>query len=180
MLTSESCQLTIKDYTILEAMEERFPRRDDLMRPILHQKLSNAVVMFREDIPPTVVTLNSRVTYRIDDGPAETRMIADDEMRGLVGMTVISITQPRGLAMLGVSEGKSVILRRPDGDPEKITVVKVAHQPEAAIRRVKGRHADGRTSRWHRLFDELDQAPWPAFRAIEDSGSAEPQRDTRR
>nr|WIE91323.1 GreA/GreB family elongation factor [Mesorhizobium sp. WSM4875] len=159
MLTSESCQLTIKDYAILEAMEERFPHRDDLMRSILHQKLSNAVVMFREDISPTVVTLNSRVTYRVNGGPAETRVIVDDEMRGLVGMTVISITQPRGLAMLGVSEGESVVLRRPDGDPEKITVVKVARQPEVSIRSVKERHVGGWTSRWNRLFDKPDRAP---------------------
>lgn len=42
--------------------------------------------MFRDDIPANVVTLSSRVAYRVNDGPAETRIVAHDQMRGLVGM----------------------------------------------------------------------------------------------
>lgn len=135
MFVSQACQLTIRDYSVLEAMEERLDRRDELMRWILRDKLSKAVVMFPEDIPPTVVTLDSRVTYRINGGPDEIRIVADDEMQGLEGATVISITQPRGLAMLGIAEGESVILRRPESDQERITIVKVEYQPEAGTRR---------------------------------------------
>jgi regulator of nucleoside diphosphate kinase len=85
MPTIDSCQLTSKDYTILEVMQERRPG-GDTFSAILQRKISGAVVMFREDIPATVVTLSTRVAYRVNDGPAETRIVAHDEMRGLVGM----------------------------------------------------------------------------------------------
>ena len=105
-MPNNPCMLTTKDYTILEVMLERCLGLDDPMRPILQQKLHNAVVVFADDIPATVVTLNSRVAYRVNGGPAETRIVAHDDVRGLVGR-VISITIPRGLALLGLAEGQS-------------------------------------------------------------------------
>lgn len=130
---TDVCQLTTKDYTILEVMLERCLGRDDPMREILRRKLEGAAVVFRDDVSPTVVTLSSRVSYRIDDGPAETRIVAHDEMRGMVG-SVMSITNPRGLALLGLAEGQSMTIRRADGADEKLTVQEVVYQPEAARR----------------------------------------------
>jgi regulator of nucleoside diphosphate kinase len=132
MPTIDSCQLTTKDYTILEVMQERHPR-GDTFSAILQRKISSAVVMFREDIPATVVTLSTRVAYRVNDGPAETRIVAHDEMRGLVGM-LLPITNPRGLALLGLAEGQSVTIPAADGSLETLTVHEVVYQPEAARR----------------------------------------------
>jgi regulator of nucleoside diphosphate kinase len=134
MFKSDVCQLTTRDFTLLETMQDRWPCNDEMMREILRVKLTNVIVMFWEDIPPTVVTLDSQVTYRINGGPMETRVVADNAMRGLVGLTVISITSPRGLAMLGLAEGQSVVLQRPGGASETITIEKVLYQPEAAKR----------------------------------------------
>jgi regulator of nucleoside diphosphate kinase len=131
MPTTDSCQLTTKDYTILEVMQERHPR-GDVLSVILQRKISSAVVMFREDIPATVVTLSSRVAYRVNDGPAETRIVAHDEMRGLVGM-LLPITNPRGLALLGLAEGQSMSIPTAGG-LETLTVHEVVYQPEAARR----------------------------------------------
>jgi regulator of nucleoside diphosphate kinase len=133
MPTIDSCQLTIKDYTILEVMRERHPARDETFSAILQRKISSAVVVFREDIPATVVTLSSRVAYRVNDGPAETRIVAHDEMRGLVGM-LLPITNPRGLALLGLAEGQSMSIPTADGGLETLTVHEVVYQPEAARR----------------------------------------------
>jgi regulator of nucleoside diphosphate kinase len=127
------CILTTKDYTILEAMLERCLGLDDPMRPILQDKLHNAIVVFASDVPVTVVTLNSRVAYRVDGGAAQTRIVCHDEMRGLVGR-VISIRNPRGLALLGLAEGQSFTIARNDGAGETVTVQEVAFQPEAARR----------------------------------------------
>ncbi|QPC92995.1 nucleoside-diphosphate kinase [Mesorhizobium sp. INR15] len=128
----DSCQLTTKDYTVLEVMQERRPG-GDTFSAILQRKISNAVVMFREDIPATVVTLSTRVAYRANDGPAETRIVAHDEMRGLVGM-LLPITNPRGLALLGLAEGQSMSIPSADGGLETMTVHEVVYQPEAARR----------------------------------------------
>lgn len=133
MSTIDSCQLTTKDYTILEVMQERRPARGDAFSTILQRKISSAVVMFREDIPATVVTLSTRVAYRVNDGPAETRIVAHDEMRGLVGM-LLPITNPRGLALLGLAEGQSMSISTTDGGVETLTVHEVVYQPEAATR----------------------------------------------
>ncbi|MES0023130.1 MULTISPECIES: nucleoside-diphosphate kinase [unclassified Mesorhizobium] len=133
MLTIDSCHLTTKDYTILEVMQERQSARGDAFSAILQRKISSAVVMFREDIPPNVVTLSTRVAYRVNDGPAETRIVAHDEMRGLVGM-LLPITNPRGLALLGLAEGQSISIPTKDGGLETLTVHEVVYQPEAARR----------------------------------------------
>lgn len=89
--------------------------------------------MFREDIPANVVTLSSRVAYRVNDGTAETRIVAHDHMRGLVGM-LLPITNPRGLALLGLAEGQSISIPTSDGRLETLTVHEVVYQPEAARR----------------------------------------------
>jgi regulator of nucleoside diphosphate kinase len=132
-MPTETCRLTTKDYTIIEMMLERQAGRDEALTAILRQKISGALVMFRDDIPPSVVTLSSRVAYRIDDGPLETRIVAHDEMRGLVGL-LLPITNPRGLALLGLGEGQSMTITKRDGSRETLTVQEVVYQPEAARR----------------------------------------------
>lgn len=133
MSKTETCQLTTKDYTILEVMQERHLGGDETLSGILHRKVSSALVMFRDDIPPTVVTLSSRVAYRVNDCPAETRIVAHGEMGGLIGM-LLPITTPRGLALLGLAEGQSMTIPKADGSLETLTVQEVVYQPEAARR----------------------------------------------
>ena len=139
MFKSNVCQLTTKDYYTLQSMQDDMFLKDELMRSILRDKLSNAIVTFPEDIPPTVVTLNSRISYRVNDGHLENRVIAHNERRGIVGMTLISITEPRGLTLLGLAEGQSAVVWRTPEASETVTVEKVFYQPEAEAQRVRER-----------------------------------------
>jgi len=142
----ETFHLTTKDFTVLEVMLERVTGRDETMRVILQRKISNAIVTFREDIAPHVATLSSRVAYRVDDGPEEIRVIAHDDMRGLVG-TILPITNLRGLALLGLSEGQSMEITRADGGRETLTLQQVLYQPEASQKQSeRGGRADGQAS----------------------------------
>ena len=50
MSSTETCQLTTKDYTILEAMLERHLGYDETMSAILHRKVSSALVVLAENI----------------------------------------------------------------------------------------------------------------------------------
>jgi regulator of nucleoside diphosphate kinase len=68
-MSTQACRLSTKDYTILEVMLDRHAGRDETVTAILRQKVSGALVMFRDDVPPDVVTLGSRVAYQVDDGP---------------------------------------------------------------------------------------------------------------
>jgi regulator of nucleoside diphosphate kinase len=161
MSNDQIFRLTTKDYTILEVMLDRCLGRDDPIVPILQRKLSAAIVTLREHIAANVVTLSSRVTYRVNNAPAETRIVTHDEMRGLVG-SVLSITNPRGLALLGLAEGGRMTYMRADGGEETVSVENVIYQPEAALRRKAklGRAASG------------GQAPHePALGAVHGSGN---------
>ncbi|UXN66120.1 nucleoside-diphosphate kinase (plasmid) [Phyllobacterium sp. A18/5-2] len=139
MFKSNVCQLTTKDYYTLQSMQDSMFLKDELMRSILRDKLSNAIVTFPEDIPSTVVTLNSRISYRVDGGLLENRVIGNNDMRGIVGLTVISISHPRGLTLLGLAEGQSAVVGRTSDARETVKVEKVFYQPEAEARRVRER-----------------------------------------
>jgi regulator of nucleoside diphosphate kinase len=145
MFVSDVCHLTTKDYATLEIMQKRSLSGDELMNSILRRKLSRAIVMLGDQIPAAVATLGSQVTFRVNEGPAETRKLASEDFHGLAGLLpVIPISHPRGLAIMGVAEGAGVLLRPDDGPEETLTVLRVIHQPEAARRTVNQRLSDAR------------------------------------
>jgi len=71
-----TCILTAKDFTILEAMRDRCLDWEAALLPIVRRKLESAQVVFRADIPEDVATLNSRVTFRVGAGASETRTLS--------------------------------------------------------------------------------------------------------
>ena len=162
MFTNPQCLLTAKDYSILEAMLERRASQD-LLRQILQSKLSTAHVVFREDIPADIVTLNSRVRYRVNGAPAETRLICQDEIRGTVG-SVLPVTQPRGLALLGLAEGETYRLPGSALEEVAVHVLEVLYQPEAAMRE-SARLSGQRVAPRLRLVHSVDDLVRPAFPA---------------
>lgn len=133
MWSDETYQLTTKDHTILEVMRERSLGGDPIVAEILRRKLSRALLKFREDIAPGIVTLSSHVRFRIDDAPAQTRIITPEEMSGLVEQG-LPIGHPHALALMGLAEGQSMTIPRADGGTETVTVVEVVYQPEAERR----------------------------------------------
>ena len=64
-MSMDRCILTTKDFTILEVMLDRSLGRDDPLVPILRRKLNAATVVLRDDVPPTVATLSSRVSFSV-------------------------------------------------------------------------------------------------------------------
>lgn len=152
------CLLTSKDFTILEVMIERCLGCEDPLHAILQAKLSACRVVFCEDIPADVVTLGSRVRYRVSDAAAETRIISHDAMRGLVG-TVLPITHPRGLALLGLGAGQSFAIDHAEGHADIVRVLKVIYQPEA-VRRERARLAGAPATPRLRLVHDAGPLPF--------------------
>lgn len=130
-----SCTLTTKDISILETMLERSPDRLDPVALFLRAKIDGARIVFREDIPETIATLNSRLTFRVDGGEPDTRIISQSSMNVSVGQ-FLPITTLRGLALLGMMQGQDAVIPARDGE-EKIELLAVLHQPEAAQRRMR-------------------------------------------
>ncbi|HTV69867.1 MAG TPA: nucleoside-diphosphate kinase [Rhizobiaceae bacterium] len=132
-MSNESFVLTTKDFTILEVMYDRRLGRDDPLLPLLKRKLDAAVVVFREDVPESVATLNSRVAFSVNGKDTDTRIISHDRMTSPIGL-FLPITTARGLALLGLAEGQVFFHPDHDGMEEQIMLEKVLYQPETARR----------------------------------------------
>ena len=143
-----SCILTTKDIAILETMLDRSPDRLTPVALMLRAKIETARIVFREDVPETVATLNSRLSFRVNGGEPDSRIISQSAMNASVGH-FLPITTLRGLALLGMMQGQSAMIPARDGE-EEIELLSVLHQPEAAQRKMRNERA----------------APAPALRLI--------------
>lgn len=132
-MSAETCILTTKDFTILEVMRDRCLGREDPLAPVLRRKLESATVMFREDVPVNVATLSSRVTFSVDGRDPDTRVLSHDRMTSPLGL-FLPITNLRGLALLGLSEGQEFVLTDDESREVRVVLKTVHYQPEAAKR----------------------------------------------
>lgn len=135
-MSNQACILSTKDHTILEVLYDRYRGRGDPLAFMLRRKLESAVVVFREDVPENVATLNSRVRFSANRDGAQTRIISYGTLQP-VGM-YIPITSPRGLALIGLSEGEEFRIPYRDGGIFQIELREVLYQPEKARREASG------------------------------------------
>lgn len=135
-MSNQACILSTKDHTILEVLYDRYRGRGDPLAFLLRRKLESAVVVFREDVPENVATLNSRVRFSANRDGAQTRIISYGTLQP-VGM-YIPITSPRGLALIGLSEGEEFRIPYRDGGIFQIELREVLYQPEKARREASG------------------------------------------
>ena len=129
------CTLTTKDITILQTMYDRRRALPDTIGELLKHKLDTATVVFSDDIGANIVTLNTRVSYRIGNRQPQTVIITQNRMDGMVGQC-LSLETLRGLAMLGLTEATAISLPKPDDvTPDRLAVETILFQPEAARRK---------------------------------------------
>ena len=146
--------LTNKDFTILETMHDRRHVLTDSVRQLLRHKLDNSTVVFSEDIDDDLVTLNSRVRYRVSGMQPQMAIVTQSRMDAMVGQS-LALDTVRGLALLGLRETEEMTLPVQDScTPQRLVVESVLFQPEAARRQ--------------RLNEELAR---PALRLVHDAGS---------
>ncbi|HTM79393.1 MAG TPA: GreA/GreB family elongation factor, partial [Devosia sp.] len=91
-----------------------------------------ATLVFAEDITPGVVTVDSRVRFRVDSGRAEECTIVTSASAAVAGET-LALDSPRGIALIGSHVGQSLRLTREDGKSETLSVEAVLDQPEARL-----------------------------------------------
>jgi regulator of nucleoside diphosphate kinase len=97
----------------------------------LATELDHAEIVASGRVPPNVVTMNSRVLFE-DATTGETREITivfpheADFMQGKV-----SVLAPVGTALLGLTEGQSIVWPFPDGSSHRLRVLEIVFQPEA-------------------------------------------------
>ena len=130
MSQSDPAVLTSKDFALIENL---LLESNDVFSGLalaIRRKLLNARLVFPEDIKADVVTVDSRVRYRVNHGPAEERTLVtglgDDN-----NTTTCVLGCPRGLALLGASAGQTVQAMGHDGVVETLQIEAVLSQPEA-------------------------------------------------
>jgi regulator of nucleoside diphosphate kinase len=127
--------MTEFDVRRLDALFERIRQQ---VRPpstlsALEREVAHAVVVSPEEVPASVVTMNSEVEV-VDLETAERRSltVVFPSMAGIEGGR-ISVLAPLGTALLGSCEGAQVKWQTPRG-LRQLEVRRVVYQPEASGR----------------------------------------------
>ena len=98
----------------------------------LDAELTRAVVVAPAEVPPDVVTMNSRVVYR-DEESSETREVTLSYPKDAsLEQGRVSVLAPVGAALLGLSVGQEIEWLVPGGRHKRLRILAVTYQPQAA------------------------------------------------
>lgn len=113
---------------LLDSLPDRaFPGREEL-----EAELARAEIVLPQEVPPTVVTMNSTVRFSIQSSPKEffLTLVYPKDVDPLGG--TISILAPVGSALLGLSKGDEIEWPNPGGHTLRVRIEDVLYQPERA------------------------------------------------
>jgi len=133
-MEARTIYITEFDMKRLRALIEdakRLDRRGNEYLESLEAELSRGKLVAPADVPPDVVTMNSRV-YLVDLDTGEEMvytLVFPNEAN--LAQSKISVLAPIGTAMLGYRVGDTFTWRVPDGT-RRLQVKQVLYQPEAA------------------------------------------------
>src|SRR5574340_78698 len=107
--------LSTIDAERLERLLESLPRSAVPGKADLEAELARAEVMDPNNIPPSVVTMNSTVKFKVESSTEEFRLTLVYPKDVNPGGGTISILAPVGSALLGLSQGDTIEWPRPGG-----------------------------------------------------------------
>lgn len=102
-----------------------FPGKEELQT-----ELDRATVVDPQDVPPSVVTMNSTVKFITESSSQEFCLTLVYPTDYDAGGGKISILAPVGSALLGLSEGDEIEWPKPGGGALRVTIKEVTYQPE--------------------------------------------------
>ncbi|GAB2659582.1 nucleoside diphosphate kinase regulator [Vibrio panuliri] len=112
-------------YDLIESLPRNAASTDQL-----EAELERGVIVAPEQLPPNVVTMNSRVRFIIEatQKQFEMTLVYPKDMDTNGGK--ISILAPIGSALLGLSVGDTIQWPKPDGLNVDVTIQEITYQPE--------------------------------------------------
>ena len=124
--------LSSLDMDRIEALLAAIPASALAGKAELQAELDRADVLAPEQVPPTVVTMNSTVKFSIVETGKEfcLTLVYPRDMDGSADL--ISIFAPVGGALLGLSVGDQLAWPGPGGKAMTVRVTEVIYQPERA------------------------------------------------
>jgi len=99
---------------------------------LLRAELDRAELVEPGDVPPDVVTMNSRIRVADEDTGEERELKLVFPAFADAGAGAVSVLAPVGSALLGLRIGAVIEWPVPDGRARRLRVVGIAYQPEAA------------------------------------------------
>jgi regulator of nucleoside diphosphate kinase len=121
-----------RDAGRLEALLTRLSADAFPGKAALEGELDRADIVDPKEIPPTVVTMNSKIRFRVTTSDEESCLTLVypkdvDESGG-----TISVLAPVGSALLGLSQGDEIEWPKPGGGTLKVRIEEILYQPERA------------------------------------------------
>jgi regulator of nucleoside diphosphate kinase len=96
----------------------------------LEQEIARAHVVEPAQVPPTVVTMNSTVRFKVESSDAEFSLTLVYPRDADGSNEKISILAPVGSALLGLNEGDEITWPAPGGSVTRVRIIEVTYQPE--------------------------------------------------
>ena len=125
-LTISSLDLNRIEHLLAQDEYHHMPGVEGLMR-----ELERANIVDPEEIPPTVVTMNSIVRFKEVSTSREHEMtLVYPRDAGRPGC--VSIFAPVGSALLGLSVGQRITWAGPSGRPLELEIEEILYQPESS------------------------------------------------
>jgi regulator of nucleoside diphosphate kinase len=106
----------------------------------LFQEIERATVVPAPDMPPNVVNIGSRVTFRDDESGHEQSIVLVLPLDADITERRVSVVTPIGVALIGLAQGASIDWMTRSGETRRLTVtsVEAAHVHEVAAAAVDG------------------------------------------
>lgn len=120
------------DLERLERLLDRLPAAQANARDALFNELGRAQLVEPWEMPPDVVTMNSRVRFSFDGSEEEVAMTLTYPKDMQDSGEQLSVLTPVGTALLGLKVGDSIAWQRPGGGQFEVTVRGIDYQPERA------------------------------------------------
>ena len=133
-MTRRKLHVTRQDHQRLtDMLEEALARnsRDSVFLKDLARELALAEAVEPRDVPPDLVTMNSRILLQdVETGETmEYTLVFPEEADIENGR--LSVVSPIGTAILGYAKGDTLSWHTPGG-PRKLKILDIPYQPEAA------------------------------------------------
>ena len=132
MTTRPTIVISSLDAERLDRLLESLPSNAFPGRTELEAELMRAEVVEPNEMPPTVVTMNSTVEFRVASSSEVFRLTLVYPKDVDASGGTISILAPVGSALLGLSEGDQIEWPKPGGGTLQVLIEKVIYQPERA------------------------------------------------
>jgi regulator of nucleoside diphosphate kinase len=126
--------MTEPDSEKLLQLAAQLRHRQPHVADMLEDEVERATILPPTDVPGDVVTMRSHVVFGYAHNQRSHWLTLVYPGEADLDMAKISVATPVGAALIGLREGQSIGWRMASGEERRITVHKVAYQPERAGR----------------------------------------------